>query len=87
MRKTAPLYGLAMRLHWRRELRASGFHGADASWFCGCSGDVPVYCSIVRKTPSLYDFVYWTFYPFNGGKNVCIGLLEQGRCSGRRSKT
>ena len=28
------------------------------------------------------DFVYWTFYPYNRGKNVCIGAAGSGRCFG-----
>ncbi|XP_065064963.1 uncharacterized protein LOC135691121 isoform X1 [Rhopilema esculentum] len=28
------------------------------------------------------DFVYWTFYPYNRGKNVCIGVAGSGRCFG-----
>jgi len=31
---------------------------------------VPIYCTIVQKAPWLYDFVYYTFYPYNGGKTI-----------------
>ncbi|MFT3766208.1 MAG: Vps62-related protein [Minicystis sp.] len=40
---------------------------------------VPVYAQIVNRTtngqPSnTTDVIYWTFYPYNDGKDVCIGL-------------
>jgi len=31
---------------------------------------VPIYCTVVQKAPWLYDFVYYTFYPYNAGKIV-----------------
>eukprot|EP00795_Rhopilema_esculentum_P009269 gene9269-16961_t len=28
------------------------------------------------------DFIYWAFFPYNRGKNVCIGGAKFGRCFG-----
>lgn len=40
---------------------------------------VPVYAEIVDRTlngqpTNVTDVIYWTFYPYNNGKRVCIGL-------------
>jgi Ricin-type beta-trefoil lectin domain-like/Vacuolar protein sorting-associated protein 62 len=40
---------------------------------------VPVYAEIVkRNTPGIdtTDILYWTFYPYNNGKVVCVGDLD-----------
>lgn len=31
---------------------------------------------------TIRDFIYWAFYPYNRGKNVCIGAAKLGRCWG-----
>lgn len=40
---------------------------------------VPVYAQIVTRTQggaptNVTDIIYWTFYPYNNGKRVCIGF-------------
>ena len=46
---------------------------------------VPVYV-LLREFKSgrnkIRDLVYWMFYPYNRGKNVCIGMVGAGRCWG-----
>jgi hypothetical protein len=49
---------------------------------------VPVYAQIVTRTQdgvptNITDIIYWTFYPYNNGKRVCIGLYtDWGGCFG-----
>jgi hypothetical protein len=49
---------------------------------------VPMYVEIVQRTQNgqptnITDIIYWTFYPYNNGKRVCIGLYtEWGGCLG-----
>ncbi|ATB36468.1 hypothetical protein CYFUS_001883 [Cystobacter fuscus] len=44
-------------------------------------GQVPIYAEIINRTQNgqptnTTDIVYWTFYPYNNGKRVCIGLYD-----------
>ncbi|WP_224369081.1 Vps62-related protein [Hyalangium versicolor] len=44
---------------------------------------VPVYAQIVTRTQggaptNITDIIYWTFYPYNNGKRVCIGIYING---------
>ncbi|PTL80356.1 hypothetical protein DAT35_30135 [Vitiosangium sp. GDMCC 1.1324] len=48
---------------------------------------VPVYAEIVNRTQggqptNITDIVYWTFYPYNNGKRVCIGWYSPWGCVG-----
>lgn len=49
---------------------------------------VPVYIQLVTRTRSgaptnITDVIYWNFYPYNGGKRVCIGFYtDWGGCLG-----
>jgi len=45
---------------------------------------VPVYVIVVEK-PQIQsiDAYYFTFYPFNGGKEACVGLRVFGKCIGK----
>nr|WP_255653721.1 MULTISPECIES: Vps62-related protein [unclassified Myxococcus] len=48
---------------------------------------VPVYIQKVRRTSlgmptNVTDLIYWTFYPYNAGKEVCIGYDTGGGCLG-----
>ncbi|MCE9669349.1 Vps62-related protein [Myxococcus stipitatus] len=42
---------------------------------------VPVYAQVVTRTQggvptNVTDVIYWTFYPYNNGKRVCVGPLD-----------
>lgn len=44
---------------------------------------VPVYAEVVNRTQNgeptnVTDVIYWTFYPYNNGKRVCIGVYTSG---------
>jgi Ricin-type beta-trefoil lectin domain/Vacuolar protein sorting-associated protein 62 len=48
---------------------------------------IPVYAEIVHRTQygqgqNQTDVVYWMFYPYNGGKDVCMGLGSPSHCFG-----
>ncbi|AKF85985.1 hypothetical protein MFUL124B02_19735 [Myxococcus fulvus 124B02] len=48
---------------------------------------VPVYIQLVDRTEwgmptNVTDIIYWTFYPYNAGKNVCIGVYIGIACFG-----
>ncbi|WP_224243580.1 Vps62-related protein [Hyalangium gracile] len=48
---------------------------------------VPVYAQIIRRTQggqptNVTDILYWTFYPYNNGKRVCIGWYSPWGCVG-----
>lgn len=48
---------------------------------------VPVYAEIVNRTQNgqptnITDIIYWTFYPYNNGKLVCVGGKIAGTCIG-----
>ncbi|MCP3097858.1 Vps62-related protein [Myxococcus sp. K15C18031901] len=48
---------------------------------------VPVYASIIPRTQggqptNVTDVLYWTFYPYNNGKRVCIGWYSPWGCVG-----
>lgn len=48
---------------------------------------VPVYAEIINRTQNgqptnITDIVYWTFYPYNNGKRVCIGWFSPWGCVG-----
>jgi hypothetical protein len=48
---------------------------------------VPVYAQIIRRTQggqptNVTDVLYWTFYPYNNGKRVCIGWYSPWGCVG-----
>jgi hypothetical protein len=48
---------------------------------------VPAYAEIVDRTQNgqatnVTDVIYWTFYPYNNGKRVCIGLYSIFGCIG-----
>lgn len=43
------------------------------------TASVPVYAMVVQKADGFTtDLVYWTFYPYNNGKRVCVGLYFSG---------
>ncbi|MFY1831952.1 Vps62-related protein [Myxococcus fulvus] len=51
---------------------------------------VPVYIQKVRRTSqgrptNVTDLIYWTFYPYNAGKEVCIGADTEIGCIGGKS--
>ena len=57
------------------------FHGTSVA-----SGAVPVY-AIVRPYNDAWkttDVVYHTFYPYNRGKDVCLGNHSQPVCDSNR---
>ncbi|MFP2925678.1 Vps62-related protein [Pyxidicoccus sp. 3LG] len=48
---------------------------------------VPMYVEIVHRTQggqptNITDLIYWTFYPYNNGKRVCIGWYSPWGCAG-----
>ncbi|MCY1082512.1 Vps62-related protein [Archangium lansingense] len=48
---------------------------------------VPIYAEIINRTQggqptNITDIVYWTFYPYNNGKRVCIGWYSPWGCVG-----
>ena len=50
-------------------------------------GSVPIYAEIVNRTQNgqptnITDIVYWTFYPYNNGKRICIGWYSPWGCVG-----
>ncbi|MEU6800303.1 Vps62-related protein [Streptomyces neyagawaensis] len=49
--------------------------------------DVPAYAEVVHRTENgratnITDIIYWTFYPYNNGKRVCIGWQSPFGCVG-----
>ncbi|CAH1274734.1 Hypp5406 [Branchiostoma lanceolatum] len=48
----------------------------------GPSQQPPVYAVVKRINETATDILYWMFYPYNRGKNVCIGLHIFGVCIG-----
>jgi len=51
---------------------------------------VPVYAEVVHRTDNgrptnITDINYWTFYPYNNGKRVCIGWYSPWGCVGAYS--
>ena len=61
--------------------RLSFFRGQDPR-----TNSVPVYC-LIRKKDNITDFVYWFFYPYNKGKQVCIGVSTFWGCAGKQYNT
>jgi len=48
---------------------------------------VPVYAQVIRRTQggqptNVTDVLYWNFYAYNNGKNVCIGWYSPWGCVG-----
>jgi len=76
----------SLHLHTRHKLPCSGcllpsvFYGQNVA-----KGGVPVY-AIVRDYQDAWntiDVVYHTFYPYNRGKQVCVGILTaKSKCLG-----
>jgi NedA-like, galactose-binding domain/Vacuolar protein sorting-associated protein 62 len=51
---------------------------------------VPMYVELVQRTQNglptnITDIIYWTFYPYNNGKRVCIGWYSPWGCVGAYS--
>ena len=53
------------------------FQGQDVR-----STSVPTYV-LLRKHGITTDLVYWFFYPYNKGKDVCVGAIACGGCAGK----
>lgn len=50
---------------------------------------VPAYAEIVKRddpNTDITDVIYWTFYPYNNGKLVCIGGVFAGSCHGEQKR-
>ncbi|XP_066911544.1 uncharacterized protein [Clytia hemisphaerica] len=41
---------------------------------------VPVYAFVDRDEPEEISIQYYTFYPYNRGKTICIGVAGSGKC-------
>jgi len=44
--------------------------------------NVPVYAIVEDKGRDTLEITYWTFYPYNRGKRVCIGVFSFAGCIG-----
>ena len=38
---------------------------------------LPIYANVIERTDGkTVDIVYWVFYPYNNGKEVCVGYYD-----------
>lgn len=44
--------------------------------------NVSSYGAIVRRANGIVDLVFWVWFPYNEGKNVCIGWDSPVGCAG-----
>ena len=57
---------------------------SDLGFFAGERNllQAPVYALVADRGNGYLDMVYWTFYPYNRGKRVCIGYYADNECIG-----
>ena len=68
------------KCHLQSKESLGGASGTRPGFLKGQTGDVPVYAIVEDKGNGAKEITYWTFYPYNRGKRVCIGVFWNNHC-------